>query len=194
MLCCINFLITNHAPAAKTRFAQNLNCEYILSMYILSCTCISFGSLPNAIPICHSPGKPPHTHPKQSLHLNVWCRHRIHVVLALLFFSVQASWSPTPRLILGEYLAPWEPLIQLSYAKTFCIPEIFLELVHCPCQKASYIHFSVVLWKRWVWEHKRHKQNNPMSGSEETKCIKLWKSLPWCGQDAKCSSTMSSIR
>ena len=30
-------------------------------------------------------------------------------------------------------------MIQLPYAKTFCIPEIFLELVHCPCQKASYI-------------------------------------------------------
>lgn len=33
-----------------------------------------------------------------------------------------------------------------------------------------------------------------MSGSEEIKCIKLWKSLSWRGQDAKCSSTDMVIR
>lgn len=71
--------------------------------------------------------------PQQSLYLNVWCRHWIHVVLALLY-SVQAPWSSTSSLILLEYPTPWDPSIQLPCAQTYT-SESFCEFIHHLCQK-----------------------------------------------------------
>lgn len=145
MLCCINFLITDHAPAAKrglpktwTGSTSSISIYYPVLAFLLEV----FQMLS---PFVTALDKFPS--PQHSLYLNTWCRHGIHGIWSL-YYSMQGPCSSTAILITWGYPALREPLVRLPCTQTFCVPETFHEVLHCPFQKASLIQLSGVLWKK----------------------------------------------